>query len=115
MQITIDLPDELAHRVESEKERLAELIARGLSAQWAEHSGARAELIAFLGRGPRPEEIVAFRPSPAQIEHTRELLRRNSAGSLAPNEQAELDEMARLDTLVALLKAAARQHVSCGN
>ena len=92
MQVTIELPDELAHRVEPEKEHLAELIE-------------------FLGRGPRPDEIVAFRPSPAQIERARDLLHRGSAGTLTANEQAELDEMAHLDTLVTLLKAAARQHL----
>ncbi|GDY20546.1 hypothetical protein LBMAG56_18910 [Verrucomicrobiota bacterium] len=111
MQVTIELPDELAHRVEPEKEHLAELIARGLSQRWAESSGGRRELIEFLGRGPRPDEIVAFRPSPAQIERARDLLHRGSAGVLTANEQAELDEMAHLDTLVTLLKAAARQHL----
>ena len=111
MQVIIELPDELAHRVEPKKDRLAELIARGLSAEWAEHSGARQELIAFLGRGPRPEEIVAYRPSPAQIERARDLLHRGSLGVLDGNEQAELDEMGHLDTLVSLLKAAARQHL----
>ncbi len=111
MQVTIELPDELAHRVAPEKEHLAELIARGLSQRWAEDSGGRRELIQFLGRGPRPDEIVAFRPSPAQIERARDLLHRGSAGALTANEQAELDEMAHLDTLVTLLKAAARQHL----
>lgn len=111
MQVTIELPDELAHRVEPEKEHLAELIARGLSQRWAEGSGGRRELIEFLGRGPRPDEIVAFRPSPAQIERARELLHRGSAGALTANEQAELDEIGHLDTLVTLLKTAARQHL----
>jgi hypothetical protein len=69
------------------------------------------ELVAFLARGPRPAEIVAYRPSEAAAARARELLGRNKDGPLAPSEEAELDEMALLEHFVTLIKAKAWQHI----
>jgi hypothetical protein len=64
MQLTIDLPEKLARRIETEREHLAEIIESGLRLRkWAGGSGVAQEVIDFLGRGPRPEEIIAFRSS----------------------------------------------------
>jgi len=68
-------------------------------------SAPAKEVIGFLAGGPRPEEIVGFRPSIEAVERSRELLRRNQDGVLTPAEAAELDEMASLDQLVTLIKA----------
>ena len=110
MQMTIEIPDELARKLKPEIERLDEVIARGLHKPWSEASGLRREVISFLGRGPKPEAILAFRPSEATVERSRELLRRNQEGALSAMEEAELDEMAELDRLVSLIKAEALQH-----
>jgi hypothetical protein len=40
------------------------------------------EIVDFFARGPSPEEILSFRPSPETQERVRELLERNSAGEL---------------------------------
>ena len=65
-------------------------------------------MISFLARGPQPDEIVAFKPSPAAVEHVRELLRLNKDGNLTPAEAAEMDEIAELDQIVSLNKAEAK-------
>ena len=110
MQLTINIPDELARRLEPELARLEQVIARGLYKPWSESSVLRRELTSFFGRGPTREEILAFRPSDATANRSQELLRRNKEGKLSAMEEAELDEMAELDHLVSLIKAEALQH-----
>jgi hypothetical protein len=111
VQVTLDISDNLAQRLESEREHLTEIIESGLRVrEWVGASVLVKEVIDFLGRGPRPQEIVAFRPSAAAVERSRELLRRNKEGRLPPAEEAELEEMALLDHLVTLIKAKAWQY-----
>lgn len=110
MQVTMDLPEGLARRLELERDRLAEIIESGLRLRdWVGASAIASEVIGFLARGPRPAEIVAFRPSAAAVERSQELLQRNREGALTPAEEVELDEMALLDHLVTLIKAKAGQ------
>ena len=111
MQVTIEIPDGLARRLEPERDRLAEIIESGLRLRdWVGASALAQEGVSFLAGGPRPQEIVAFRPSETAVERSRELLLRNKAGQLTPAEEAELEEMALLDHLVTLIKAKAWQH-----
>jgi hypothetical protein len=113
MQVTIDIPAGLAQRLEPERERLAEILESGLRLRdWVGASALAQEVVGFLARGPRPQEIVEFRPSEAAVERSRELLQRNKEGQLTPAEEAELEEMALLDNLVALIKAKAWQYVN---
>jgi hypothetical protein len=113
MQLTVEIPDKLARRLEAADGRLAEIIESGLRLrQWVGTSDLARELIGFLARGPRPQDIVAFRPSEAAVERSRELLRRNAEESLTPAEEAELEEMALLDHLMTLIKAKAWEHLS---
>ena len=69
------------------------------------------EIIEFLGRGPQPEEIVAFHSSEKSQERIRELLDKNRAGTLTGDEEGELDLMESLNHLFALVKARAWQHL----
>lgn len=110
MQLTIEIPDELAERLSPERERLVEIIERGLRQHWSETAGLARELIAFLAKGPTPAEILSFRPSPKFLERSIELLGRNKQAVLSQADEAELDEIGHLDHFVTLLKAEARQH-----
>jgi hypothetical protein len=105
MQLTIEIPDQLARQLEPERERLAEIIARGLRRTWSAGSALRREVISFLARRPSGDEIIAFRPSEAAAARAQELLGRSREGALTPAEDAELDEMCELDRFVALIKA----------
>jgi len=67
------------------------------------------EIIAFLARGPRPEEIIAFRPPETHREHSSELLQKNRHGKLTHAEEEELEEIGQLNYLMMLLKAEARK------
>ena len=105
MQLTIEIPDQLARQLEPERERLAEIIARGLRRTWSAGSALRREVVSFLARRPSGDEILVFRPSEQAAARAQELLRRNQEGALTPAEEAELDEMCELDRFVALIKA----------
>jgi hypothetical protein len=111
MQLTIEIPDDLAGRLERESANLTEILERGLRQRWSETAGLAREVVAFLARGPQPAEILGFRPSQKFLERSRELLERSKQGPLSPAEAQELDEMAHLDHLVTLIKAEARRHL----
>lgn len=105
MQLTIEIPDQLAKQLGPERERLAEIIMRGLRRTWSGTSNLRREVISFLARQPTADEIIAFRPSEQATKRAEELLERNQKGVLTSTEEAELDEMCEVDRFVSLIKA----------
>jgi hypothetical protein len=102
MRLTIEIPDQLARQLEPERERLAEIIARGLRRTWSGSSSLRREVISFLARRPAADEIIEFRPSEQASARAQA---RNQEGALTPAEEAELDEMCEVDRFVSLIKA----------
>ena len=112
MQLTIEVPDQLARRLESDLPHMADIIKQGLASRQSKLSGHWREVFAFLGRGPRPEEILAFRPSEQVPARSRELLGKNSAGALSATENAELEELASLDQFVTMLKVESHRQLS---
>jgi len=111
MQVTIDLPEKLARQLDAAGQHLAELLARALRPKPKEMSALRREVCAFFARGPKPNEIVAFRPSAAEAERMRELLRRGKEDTLTPAEESEMDEIEEIDNLVSLIKAEAGKNL----
>jgi hypothetical protein len=111
VQLTIDISDKLARQMQPEREHLEEILQLGLQLHRAQVSGLRREFLAFLARGPRSNEIIAFQPSPEAVQRVRDLLERNRAGSLSPEEDAEMDDIAELDHVVTQVKAQARLHL----
>ncbi|HEX3720120.1 MAG TPA: hypothetical protein VH595_19395 [Verrucomicrobiae bacterium] len=71
MQLTIDISDKLARQVQPERDHLEEILQLGLQQRRAQASGLRREFLAFLARGPRPDEIIVFQPSPATAQRAR--------------------------------------------
>jgi hypothetical protein len=61
----------------------------------------------YLVEKATPEEILAFKVSSEAEERISDLLERQSAGQLTPEEAVELEYMRRFDSLVSLLKAKA--------
>lgn len=65
----------------------------------------------FLLFAPTPEQVIAFRPSAAAQARASELLEKNRSGRLTAEENAELDELSRVNHWLILLKARARLHL----
>ena len=58
-----------------------------------------------FSRGPSRQEIMAFRLSDESLAASRELLYKNSAGTLTPEGAQELDELVLLDRIVNLIRS----------
>ncbi len=112
MTLTIDIPDKLAEQLGPERERVAQIIARGLRRDWSGSSPLRREVISFLARRPTAEQIIGFRPSEAAATRLGELLKKNDENRLAPEEEAELDEMCEIDRFVSLIKTEVLRQTS---
>jgi hypothetical protein len=67
------------------------------------------EFIDFIAAGTTPEQIIAFRPSPAAQQRVEELIAREKEGNLAPEEQSELDHFFQLEHILRVAKARAEQ------
>jgi len=75
-------------------------------------SRAYGEIVDLLATGPSPRQLVQFRPSPQAQARVRVLLDKNRAGTLTPEEDAELDQYAHVEHLMRLVKARARQRLA---
>lgn len=101
--LTIEVPNELAERLNQEKERLPELLVQCLH-QPPLPVQAYRYVLDFLTSRPTPAEIAAFRPTPEMIERRRTLVAREHTGEITLTEKAELDEYDRLEHVVVMLK-----------
>ncbi|MCB0064452.1 MAG: hypothetical protein KDE19_20145 [Caldilineaceae bacterium] len=109
--IELDVPDDLALRLDAVKDRLVEILESGYSSVVQEPIKLQEEVIDFLAGGPTPEEIIAFRPSQSSTERIRTLLEKNRRSSLSHQEETELDQAESLDYLMIRVKARARTHL----
>jgi hypothetical protein len=60
------------------------------------------QIAEFFARGPSRQEIMAFHLSDESLAIIRELLSKNSAGALTPEEAQELDELVLLGRILTL-------------
>ena len=65
------------------------------------------ELIDYLIGKATPEEILAFKVSEQAQARAEELLDKNNAGTLTPEERMELEQILHFDGKVSILKAEA--------
>jgi hypothetical protein len=110
VQLTIDVPEELAARLEPIQHRLVDVLELGLRELTPSRNALSEEIIEFLASGPTPEEIIDFRPTREVIGRVQDLLDKNQESTLNPDEEAELDEYEKLDYLMTLIKARAQLH-----
>lgn len=114
--ITLEVPDELARRLEDVAGRLPDLLTYALDiggipggTMPAERSYLWNEVIEFLASEPNREEILSYKISDNAQERLEELLYLNREETLTPQEQDELDTFNQLDHLFIMLKAYIRQ------
>jgi hypothetical protein len=121
-ELTIQVPDELAQRLEPFRDRLPELLSRAVETILPSISSADllpsvasptdapltyAEVLDFLITRPTPQEITAFKVSAEAQERICTLLDKNREGTLTEIETAELDLYEQLEHMMILLKAKA--------
>jgi len=111
VEITLQVPEDLAERLQSVREQLPEILEIGLQYSRPLSVRAYAQVLDFLAIAPTPAEILTFRPSPAIQTEVNRLLSRRKAGTLTPDEESELDRIGDLEHILMALKARARQQL----
>jgi hypothetical protein len=123
--ITLQIPDELAQRLEPLQNRLPELLwqlleptkkPRTIEPEITTHRGdipaVYQEVLDFLIESPIPQDIVNFKVSQQAQTRLQILLDKNREATLNEMEIAELDVYEQLEHLMILLKARAYSVIS---
>jgi hypothetical protein len=114
-QITLDVPDSLEQRLEPYRDRLPELLERGLRDMEIEPTAEVedvSQIITLLASQPTAEQILAIKPSAKFQARVSELLSQNKAGTLDREGEIELERYLLLEHLVRLAKARAYEQLS---
>ena len=111
VEITLQVPENLAERLQPVREQLPEILEIGLRYSRPLSIRAYAQALEFLATSPTPAEILAFHPSPAIQTEISRLLNRHKAGTSTPDEESELDRVGDLEHVLMALKARARQQL----
>ena len=70
------------------------------------------DAVELMDTGPRPEQIVSFKPSEKLQERARELVLKKKEGDISIEEKIELDQILFFDHSMRLIKARARHYLS---
>jgi hypothetical protein len=110
MQITLDIPEELATRLQLFSDKLPQILELGireLNATSQTGFSGMAEILKFLATLPTPEEIINLRPSEELQKQISDLLEKNRTQSLTPAEEQLWQNYEYLEHLVRIAKAKA--------
>jgi hypothetical protein len=110
MQITLDLPDDLAAQLDAVQNKLPEILKLGLrelNASSREGFSGIADILEFLADLPTPEEILALRPTPQLQSQISELLDKNRSNGLNAEEEQLWQSYEYLEHIVRMAKAKA--------
>lgn len=112
--LTIEISDDLMERIAPIRDQLPDLLRHCLQPHLLSTQVYR-HILNFLASQPTPEQVAAFRPTPAMQERLRYLLGRSDDGLLSPAEAQELDEYERIEHLIILLKAGNLPYLASGS
>jgi len=115
---SVEIPDELAKRLESLGDRLPGVLMQVLESNYPSTSPQKqselgnvyevyTEVLDFLLKSPTPEQILSFKVSTQAQQRLQNLLEKNRSGMLTIEEHQELDVYEQLEHLMILLKARA--------
>ena len=114
VDITIRVPDELGRQLERYRDRLPELLARGLRDIEDVSFSDEQAIISMLISQPTPQEVLALKPSDEMQARVSDLLRRSADGDLSHAQESELDRYMYLEHLVRMAKIRALEQISPG-
>jgi hypothetical protein len=110
MQVTLDIPEDLASEIKSHGDdipRILELGLREVKASAQPGFRGMAEVLEALAALPSPQEIIALRPSQDVQRRISELLDKNRDVGLTAEEEKEWAQYEYLEHLVRMAKAKA--------
>ncbi|WP_416671000.1 hypothetical protein [Egbenema bharatensis] len=110
-KITIDIPDDLAQRLQPFQAQLPQVLELGLQELETQQRSANfldeQDMILLLASQPTPEQILAIRPSLEFQARVSDLLAQSKTGILSAKGEAELERYLTLEHLVRLAKTHA--------
>jgi hypothetical protein len=110
MEITVDIPDELALRLNPLKDKLPQILILGLREVEANPStgfSGLTQVLEFMASLPSPQEILALRLSEPLQAEIDTLLEKNRTEGLTVNEQRLWQQYEFVEHLVRIAKAQA--------
>ncbi len=110
MQITVDIPDELALRLNPLKDELPQILILGLrevEANPATGFSGLTQVLEFMASLPSPQEILALRLSEPLQAEIDTLLEKNRTEGLTAIEQRLWQQYEFIEHLVRIAKAQA--------
>jgi hypothetical protein len=111
-QITIDIPDDLARRLQQFQSQLPQVLELGLQEFQSQQRQSsfldEQDIITLLASQPTPAQILAIRPSPDFQARVSDLLAESKGGTLSSQGEAELERYLTLEHLVRLAKTHAQ-------
>ncbi len=105
IQMTVQLPEELAKRVQPLRSWLPVIIELSLIGFQTLATATATEIIQFLATNPTPEEVFKYHVSERAQQRLRRLLALNEAGLISEDEHQELLELQQIEHLIIMLKA----------
>lgn len=105
VQMTMQVPDELAKRIQPISSWLPTIIELSLVGCKTLATRTASEVIEFLLNNPSAQEVIGYHVSDEAQVRLRRLLALNEAGILAESEQLELDELQKIEHIIVMLKA----------
>ncbi len=110
--MTVQVPDELAKRVQPFSSWLPTIIELSLAGFKTVASAAAAEVTEFLSQNPSLQDVLSFHASAKSQARLRRLLALSAEGILSESEQLELEELQRLEHIVVMLKAQVGKQIN---
>jgi len=117
--ITLDVPDDLAVRLNPLRDCLTDLISQALElapesrqANGIQSAGVYQvfdEVLDFLAGRPTLQQIIDYKASPSVQARLEELLDKNREEGLTEAETAEMNTFRQVNHMMILLKARARR------
>jgi hypothetical protein len=109
VEITMQIPDRLAQDLQPMYPWLSTVLELSLVRLKTPAVQTASEIIDFLATGPSPSEVLTYYVSDSAQERLQRLLALNEAGLVSTEEQAELDELEKIEHIMILLKAQAQE------
>ena len=70
------------------------------------------DAVELMATGPKPEQIVSFKPSEKMKERVRALVFKEKEGQITEEEKIELDQILFFDHIIRMIKARAKHYLA---
>jgi hypothetical protein len=105
IQMTMEVPDKLAKRIQPMSPWLPTIIELSLIGFKTLATQTASEVIEFLSQNPSPQDVLNYHVSERGQERVEQLLRLNKESALSQMEELELDELQQIEHVIIMLKS----------